>query len=86
MESAKERVMASENTIMLAEKGYKIANASYKAGAATQLQVSDADLALSQSKLLRLNAIYDYNISLTEYESLFGFNIMYENNNLKVKN
>lgn len=85
MESAKERILTSDKTIQLAEKGFTIAATSYKAGAATQLQVNDAELALSQARLLRLNAIYDYNTALAEFDSYFGNKVVYENFEVKVK-
>lgn len=69
---ARERIESSEKTIGQAEKGYQIANASYKAGTGTQLQINDADLALAQSRWNRLTAVYDYHVALAELEQLIG--------------
>lgn len=70
--SARQRISVSDKTIQQADKGYRIATTSYKAGTATQLQINDADLALAQSKLNQLNAVYDYHIALAELEQLLG--------------
>jgi outer membrane protein TolC len=70
--SARQRIGVSDKTIQQAEKGYRIATTSYKAGTSTQLQINDADLALAQAKLNQLNAVFDYNVALAELEQLLG--------------
>ena len=55
-----------------ADKGYKIAQASYKAGTGTQLQINDADIAMAQSKWNQMTAINDYNVALAELEAILG--------------
>ncbi len=72
MEAALDQMRASERTIEQAERAYTIATATYKAGTGTQLQINDADLALAQSKLNRLNSIYAYNVALSQLEHLIG--------------
>lgn len=69
---ARERIAASDHTITQAERGYKIATVSYGAGTGTQLQINDAELALAQSRLNQLNAIYDYHGALADLEGLLG--------------
>ena len=70
--SARTRIGVSDKTITQAEKGYRIATTSYKAGTGTQLQINDADLALAQAKLNQLNAVFEYRIALAELEQLLG--------------
>ncbi len=72
---ARERVATADTTIGQAGRAYTIATTSYKAGTGTQLQINDADLALAQSKLNKLSAVYDYNMALAELESLLGNNL-----------
>jgi len=72
MNYARERIVASDRTISQAEKGYRIAIASYKAGTGTQLQINDADLALAQSRLNRLAAMYDYHVAEAQLDALIG--------------
>ncbi len=69
---ARKRIESSEHTIAQADKGYKIATATYKAGTGTQLQINDADLALAQSRWNQLTAVYDYHVSIAELEQLLG--------------
>jgi outer membrane protein TolC len=69
---ARQRIAVSDQTIHQAERGYQIATVSYKAGTGTQLQINDADLALAQSRLNQLNAVYDYDVAMAELESLLG--------------
>ncbi len=72
IDAALEQLRASERTIEQAERAYSISTTTYKAGTGTQLQINDADLALAQSRLNRLNAIYNYNVALAELEHLIG--------------
>jgi outer membrane protein len=69
---ARQRIATGDATINQAERAYKIATTSYKAGTGTQLQINDADLALAQSRLNQLNAVYDYNVAMAELEQLLG--------------
>ena len=73
---AKECIQASDRTIEQAERAYKIATTTYKAGTGTQLQINDADLALAQARLNQLSAIYDYNIAMAELEALLGDHVV----------
>ena len=72
IDAALEQLRASERTIEQAERAYTISTATYRAGTGTQLQINDADLALAQSRLNRLNAVYNYNVALAELEHLIG--------------
>ncbi|HVZ39176.1 MAG TPA: TolC family protein [Candidatus Kapabacteria bacterium] len=69
---ARQRVGTADMTITEAQRAYTIATTAYKAGTGTQLQISDADLALAQSRLNQLNAVYDYSMALAELEQLMG--------------
>lgn len=69
---ARQRIETGDKTIDQAQRAYTIATASYKAGTGTQLQISDADLALAQARLNQLNAVYDFNVGLIDLEGLLG--------------
>lgn len=73
--AATEQVAASDRTIEQAERAYDIATAAYRAGTATQLDVNDADLALAQSRLNRLNALHEYNVARAEIDYLVGADV-----------
>lgn len=85
IEYARQRITASARTIEQAEKGYRIATTSYKAGTGTQLDINNADLALAQSRLNQLSAVYDYNIALAQLEGLLGEHVQITDDNNNVK-
>ncbi|MBP9212669.1 MAG: TolC family protein, partial [Bacteroidetes bacterium] len=56
LRQARKRIEGQERTVETAERGYAIVTARYLANAATQLEVNDAQLALSQAKVNRMQA------------------------------
>ena len=69
---ARERIDAQQRTIEQAEKGYRIASTRFTSGSGTQLEVHDAQLALTTAKTNRMQAIYDYLVSSAELDQLLG--------------
>ncbi|MDP8256820.1 MAG: TolC family protein [Candidatus Alcyoniella australis] len=57
------RVRSTSRTVETAESMVQIAEQSYTAGALTSLDVIDAQLALTNARLLHLKALYDYRLS-----------------------
>lgn len=72
LRQARKRVDAQQKTVETAERGYKIVTARFLANAATQLEVNDGQLALSQAKVNRMQAIYDYLVAASELDSMLG--------------
>lgn len=70
IDEARSRVRVQEEVVTTAERGYELANISYKNGVLNQIDVLDAELALSQVKLAYLQAVYDYLIARTDLENL----------------
>ncbi|MCI0449896.1 MAG: TolC family protein [Chlorobi bacterium] len=70
LDDAKNRIKSQREVVITAERGYELANISYKNGVLNQIDVVDAELALSQTKLAYIQAIYDYLIARTELEQL----------------
>src|SRR4030095_3272848 len=60
IEDAKNRIKAQKDLVMQAERGYELANASYKAGVLNQIDVVDSQLVLNQVQLAYVQAIHDY--------------------------
>ena len=56
----------------MAERGYKIVTTRFLSNAATQLEVNDAQLALTQAKVNRIQAIYDYLSSAADLQQIIG--------------
>lgn len=69
---ARKRIDAQQKTVETAERGYKIVTARFLSNAATQLEVNDAQLALSQAKVNRMQSIYDYLVAASELDSMLG--------------
>jgi outer membrane protein TolC len=69
---ARERINAQQRTVEQAEKGYRIATTRFTSGSGTQLEVNDAQLALTTAKTNRMQAIYDYLVAAAELDQLLG--------------
>lgn len=70
---AGERAIASqEKTVEQASEALKMAQARYETGQATNLDVLDAQLALTQAQTNRFQAVHDYLVSLAQLERAVG--------------
>jgi len=65
---------AQERNVELAEKAYKISVARYNEGTGNQLEIQNADIALRQAKINRLQSVYNYIIAKAELDDLLGNN------------
>jgi outer membrane protein TolC len=72
LRQARKRVEAQGKTVEMAERGYKIVTTRFLNNAATQLEVNDAQLALTQAKVNRIQAIYDYLLASADLDQLIG--------------
>ena len=72
LQQARKRVEAQGKTVEMAERGYKIVTARFLSSAATQLEVNDAQLALTQARVNRVQAIYDYLVASADLDQLIG--------------
>ena len=69
---ARKRVEAQGKTVEQAERGYKIATTRFLNGSGTQLEVNDAQLSLTQAKVNRMQAIFDYLVASADFDQLLG--------------
>lgn len=72
LRQARERVEAQRKTIEQAERGYRIATSRYLNGSGTQLEVNDAQTALNQARVNRMQAMYDYLVAAAELDQVLG--------------
>ena len=72
MLKALEQIESNREGVRLAERGFRIAQTRYKAGAGTLLELNDAEIALTQAKLNLNQAMYDYLAAETEYRQVLG--------------
>ncbi len=67
-----EQVQSNQQAVAQAEKGYLIAEKRYNTGMATLLELNDADLALTQSRLQYNQSIYDCLVAKAGFEKTIG--------------
>ncbi len=72
LQQARKRLEVQEKTIEMADRGYRIVTARFLSSAATQLEVNDAQLALTQAKVNRIQAVYDYLVAAADLDQLIG--------------
>lgn len=72
MREAEKRIETSRVTVVKAEEDFKIAQVRYTAGVGTNLDVIDAQLALTQAKTNYIQALYDYNTSKAQLDKAMG--------------
>jgi outer membrane protein len=72
LKRVEQNLEAQERNVLLAEKAYRIAVARYNEGAGSQLEVQNADIALKQAKINRLQSVYDYLIARSSLDELSG--------------
>lgn len=67
-----ELIASQVKNVQQAEESLRLATARLDAGAGTQLEVLDARVALTQARSTRLQALYDYNAALAEFDRVTG--------------
>jgi len=72
LQQARQRIEAQGKTVEQAERGYRIATTRFVNGSGTQLEVNDAQLALTQAKVNRIQAVYDYLVASTDLDYILG--------------
>jgi len=72
MKEAEERLQTTQTTVDKALEDVYIAQEKYKVGMGTNLDVIDAQLALTQAKTNHVKALYDYNVSRAKLAKAIG--------------
>jgi outer membrane protein len=72
LKQAQQRIEAQGKTVEQAQRGYDIATTRFVSGSGTQLEVNDAQLALTQAKVNRIQAIYDYLVASADLDQMIG--------------
>jgi len=72
LKQAQQRIEAQGKTVEQAERGYRIATTRFVSGSGTQLEVNDAQLALTQAKVNRIQAVYDYLVASADLDQTLG--------------
>lgn len=72
MKEAKERIAAQEKTVAQADKAVKIAQTRYGSGVGTQLELLDAQVALTRTRVNYAMAMYDFQNARAQWSNAVG--------------
>ena len=72
LQEADALLKVQRETVQQAEEGQRIASLQYENGMITSVQLTDAELALTQTRVNRLQALYDYTIAIVKLEKAIG--------------
>ncbi|MBN8825681.1 MULTISPECIES: TolC family protein [unclassified Spirosoma] len=72
VQEARLRIQTQQQTITVAELGYRITRDRWKQGIASRLELTDAELSLTQAKSNYLQAVYDYLTATVELDKVLG--------------
>ena len=72
METNMKSYYAAQEAVASAQKGYDITEASYRVGRSTLIELNDAQLALTQSRLAESQAIFNFLSAKTQLEQTLG--------------
>jgi outer membrane protein TolC len=72
LQQAKESLLSQEKNVEQAQEAVRIADLNYGEGLATNLDVSFAQMALTQAKTNYSQALYDYDLALAQLEKAIG--------------
>ena len=75
METNMKSYYAAQEAVASAQKAYDIAEASYQVGRSTFVDLNDAQLALTQSRLAQSQAIYNFVNAKTQLEQTLGVDL-----------
>jgi outer membrane protein len=74
-----ELVKATEESVGQAQEALRLASARLSAGAGTQLEVLNSRVEVTQSESNRIQALYNYNVALAEFDRVTATEITYSN-------
>lgn len=72
LRAAQQRILSQEQNVDRAELNYEYADARLREGVASQLELRDASQQLDQSRLNYLQAVYDYLVARSNFETALG--------------
>jgi outer membrane protein TolC len=69
---ARRRAESQQQAVGQAGRGFEIASREYRAGLGSQLQITDAEVALRQSEFNYARAVYDYLVASARLDAAMG--------------
>lgn len=78
LNEAKELIASQVKVVEQADEALRLARERLAAGAGTQLDVLDAQVALTKARTTQQQALYDYNFALAEFDRATGADTVYD--------
>lgn len=78
LNEAKELIASQVKVVEQADEALRLARERLAAGAGTQLDVLDAQVALTKARTTQQQALYDYNVALAEFDRATGADTVYD--------
>ena len=75
MREAEKRIETTEEAVEVAEENYRLSEIGYTAGVGSNTNVIDAQSALTQAKILNIQAMHDYTVSRAQLERAMGIKV-----------
>jgi outer membrane protein TolC len=72
MAEARKRIKGQEKSIDQAQKAMRIAQTRFKSGVGTQLELLDAQVAMTRTQTTYAQALYDYLVAKAEWQYAVG--------------
>ncbi|MDR1725695.1 MAG: TolC family protein [Bacteroidales bacterium] len=72
MKAAHEQLIANEDAISQAERGYEIAKVRYQTGTGTILELNDSELSMTQAKLNYQNSLFNFLTAQSNLDKVLG--------------
>ncbi|HZE57509.1 MAG TPA: TolC family protein [Chthoniobacterales bacterium] len=79
LKQSAELVKATEESVGQAQEALRLASARLSAGAGTQLEVLDSRVQVTQASSNRLQALFNYNTALAEFDRVTALEVTYSN-------
>ena len=79
LQEARELIASQEKVVEQADEALRLARERLAAGAGTQLDVLNAQVALTRARTTQQQALYDFNVALAEFDRATGANTVYDN-------
>ena len=79
LKQSAELVKATEQSVGQAQEALRLASARLSAGAGTQLEVLNSRVEVTQAQSNRLQALYNYNVALAEFDRVTATEVTYSN-------
>src|SRR5207302_10284038 len=79
LKQSAELVNATEQSVGQAQEALRLASARLSAGAGTQLEVLNSRVEVTQAQSNRLQALYNYNTALAEFDRVTATEVVYSN-------